>query len=121
MKRNIRNFLGTSGVSVALLLAASIPGLAKNSRGVALSHDVVLGGTTLSAGSYVVEWETHSPEATVQFMQHHNVVLSTQGRIEQRDHAYEDNAIVYDTGSHGTLSLIEIRFAGSKEVLVFNQ
>jgi hypothetical protein len=121
MKINIRKFPGRLALSVALLLAAGIPGLAANSRTVTLQRDAVLSGTSLAAGRYSVRWETHSPEATVQFVQHHKVVLSTQGRVEERDKGYSRDAVVYNTAPDGTMSLIEIRFAHSNRVLVFNQ
>ena len=95
MNTNIRKCLGTSVLSLGLLLASGIPALAKNSRTVTLHHDVVLSGTTLSAGQYTIQWETHSPEATVQFVQHHKVVLSTEGRVEQRDKSYDRDTVVY--------------------------
>jgi hypothetical protein len=118
---DIRKYLGTSILSVALLLASGIPGLAQNSRTVALSHDFVLSGTSLPAGTYVVRWEAHSPQATVEFARGHKVVLSTEGRIENRGKTYHSNAIVYDTASDGARTISEIRFAGSSEVIVFNQ
>ncbi len=121
MNMNIRKCLGTSALSAALLLASAIPGLAKNLRTVTFSHDVVLSGTTLPAGKCSVQWETHSPEATVEFVRHNKVVLSTEGRVEQRDKSYERDAVVYNTASDGTMSLVEIRFAYSNKVLVFNQ
>jgi hypothetical protein len=121
MNMNVRKRLGTALLPLALLLAAGIPGFGKNSHPVTLTHDAVLAGTTLSAGKYVIHWQTHSPEATVQFVQHHKVVLSAGGRIERRDHAYEQDATVYDTAADGTMHLIEIRFAYSNKVLVFNQ
>jgi hypothetical protein len=121
MNMNIRKSLGTSALSVALLLASGIPALAKDSRAVTLSHDVVLNGTTLPAGKCSVQWETHSPEATVEFVRHHKVVLSTEGRVEERSKGYDRDAVVYNTASDGTMSLAEIRFARSNKVLVFNQ
>ena len=121
MNMNIRKSLGTSVLSVALLLASGIPALAKDSRAVTLSHDVVLNGTTLPAGKCSVRWETHSPEATVEFVQHHKVVLSTEGRVEERSKGYDHDAVVYNTAPDGTMSLVEIRFAYSNKVLVFNQ
>ena len=117
---DIRKYLGTSILSVALLLACGIPGLAKNSRTVALPHDAVLSGKTLPAGNYVVQWEAHSPQAVVEFAQGHKVVLSTEGRIEDRGTKYDSNTVVYDTAPDGTSSISEVRFAGSSEVLVFN-
>ena len=117
---DIRKYLGTSILSAALLLACGIPGLAKNSRTVALPHDAVLSGKTLPAGNYVVQWEAHSPQAVVEFAQRHKVVLSTEGRCEDRGKKYYSNVVVYDTASDGSRTISEIRFAGSSEVLVFN-
>jgi hypothetical protein len=140
MNMYIRKCLGTSVLSVALLLASGIPALATHSATVTLSHDVVLNGTSLPAGKYTVRWETDSPEATVEFVQHHKVVLSTEGKveerfrgydrnvvvntgskIEERTNAYDRDAVVYNTASDGTMSLVEIHFAYSNKILVFNQ
>ena len=118
---DIRKYLGTSILSAVLLLASGIPALAKNSRTVVLAHDVVLSGKTLPAGDYVVQWVAHSPQATVEFAQHHKVVLSTEGRFEDRGKKYNSDMVVYDTASDGTSTISEIRFAGSSEVIVFSQ
>jgi len=140
MNMNVRKYLGTSALSVALLLASGIPALATHSRTVTFSHDIVVNGTTLPAGQYNVRWETDSPEATVEFVQHHKVVFSTGGRFEERfkgydrnvvfnkadsldepANAYDRDSVVYNTASEGTTSFVEIRFAHSNKVLVFNQ
>ena len=121
MNMNIRKSLGTSALSVALLLASGIPALAKHSATVTLYRDLVLNGTSLPAGKYTVQWQTHSPEATVEIVRHHQVVLSTEGRVEERSKGYDHDAVVYNTAEDGTKSLVEIRFAGSSNVLVFNQ
>ena len=73
-------------------------------------------------------------------MQHHKVVFSTGGgfeerfkgydrkevvntgsKIEERTNAYDRDLVVYDTAPDGTLSLVEIHFAYSNRVFVFNQ
>ena len=118
---DIRKYLGTSILAAALLLASGIPGLAKNSRTVALARDAVLSGKTLPACDYVVQWEARSPQATVEFARRHKVVLSTEGKLEDRGKKYNSNTVVYGTASDGTTTISEIRFAGSSEVLVFNQ
>ena len=87
----------------------------------ALLHDAVLKGTTLPAGKYIVKWKAHSPEATVEFARDHKVILSTDARLEDRGKKYQDSSVLYDTASDGTILVREIRFAGSSEVLVFNQ
>jgi hypothetical protein len=121
MNMNIRKHLGASVMAVGLLLAAGIPGLAANARTVTLRHDAVLSGTSLSAGKYNIQWQTHSPEATVQFVRRHKLVLSTEGRVEARNKSYDHDAVVYNAAPDGSMSLVEIRFAGSSDVLVFNQ
>jgi hypothetical protein len=118
---DIRKHLGTSILSVALLLTSVIPALAKDSGTVALTDEAVLSGTTLPAGKYVVRWQVHNPGATVEFARDHKVVLSTEGRIEDRGKKYPSNTVVYDTASDGTRTISEIRFAGSSAVLVFSQ
>jgi hypothetical protein len=68
----------------------------------------------------MVEWKTHSPEATVQFSQRFTVNLFAEGRVERRAKKYEQNAVVFDTAPDGSLFIIEIRFANSNKVLVFD-
>jgi hypothetical protein len=118
---DIRKYLGTSILSAALLLACCIPALAKNSRTVDLRREVVLSGKTLPAGEYVVRWEARSPLATVEFKRGYKVVLSTEGRLEDRGKKYNADMVIYNTAADGTSTVSEIRFAGSSEVLVFNQ
>ncbi len=121
MNMNVRKYLGASVLSVTLLLAAGVPGWASGSRTVTLRHDAALSGTSLAAGQYKVQWQTHSPEATVQFLRHHKVVLSAEGKVEVRNKTYDHDTVVYDADSKGSMSLVEIRFAGSNKVLVFNR
>ena len=117
----IRKYFATGIVSLGLLLAAGIPALAKDSGTVTFLHDAFLHGKALPAGKYSVEWKAHSPEATVQFVQRYKVVLFAEGRIERRAKKYEQNAVVYDTAPDGAQSIIEIRFANSNKVLVFDR
>jgi len=136
---NFTKYLGTSVLSVALILAAGVSCLAKNSEGVTFNHDVVVNGTTLPAGHYTVQWNAHSPAATVEFSQHRKVVLSTDGTVLTRKGNYrsmtlatQDRAseganvsdpltVVYDRAPDGTMSLVEIRLAASNKVLVFSK
>jgi len=118
---DIRKYLGTLIVSVALLLASGIPCFAKNSRTVALTHNAVLNGTTLPAGQYVIRWEVQSPRVSVEFAQGKKIILSTQCAFEDRGKKYERNMVVYGTAADGSDSIIEIRLAGSSGALVFNQ
>jgi hypothetical protein len=137
---DVRKYLGTSVLSVALLLASGIPALAKDSRTVTFAHDFVLNGTTLPAGQYTVRWETNSSGTTIEFVKRHNVVFTTEGGFVEHSKGYDRNmaastastldghtiaydrdSVVYSTASDGKMSLIEIRFAYSNKVLVFDQ
>jgi len=120
MKTMTRKWFGTGVLSLGLLLAAGIPAAAKNSRTINIDHAVVLQGKNLPAGRYKVEWQTHSPEATVQFSRNRQLVVSTEGRVERRDKTSYSDAVVYETLPDGSVSLLEIRFAGSNKVLLLN-
>ena len=120
MRRNISKPFNTGILSLGLLLAACAPALAANFGTVTILHDAVLHGKPLPAGQYNVQWKTHSPEATVQFAQRFKVVLFTEGKVERRRKKYDHNAVVYDIAPDGSMSIIEIRFANSNKVLVFN-
>jgi len=119
LRRNFSKYFETGILVSGLLLAACIPALAINSGTVTLLHDATVHGKPLRAGTYMVEWKTHSPEATVQFSQRFKVALFAEGRIERRARVYEQNSVVYDTAPDGSLFVIEIRFANSNKVLVF--
>ena len=121
MNKNIRKCFGTGVLSLVLLLAARVPALAKNARTIVLSQDAVVSGKTLPAGEYVVQWQAHSPQATVEFAHGHKVVLSAGGRFEDRGKKYDSTTVLYDSDLKGTRTISEIRFAGSSEVLVFGQ
>ena len=120
MKGNFRKCFENGTLVVGLLLAAGIPALAKNSGTVTVLHNASVHGKPLRAGTYMVEWKTHSPEATVQFSQRFMVSLFAEGRVVRRARTYEQNSVVYDTAPDGALFIIEIRFAHTNKVLVFD-
>jgi len=120
MKTATRKWLGTGVLSLGLLLAAGIPASAKESRTIKFEHAIVLEGKKVPAGWYKVEWQTHSPEATVKLLQQNRLVVSTEGRLEIRDKKNYCDSVLYDAAPDGSMTLLEIRFAGSNKVLVFN-
>jgi hypothetical protein len=114
MKRQV---LGSWALLAALFLVCPLPGVAVP-KTASLRSDMVVNRTYLPAGVYLVTWNTHSPRATVQFINKHSVVVC-HGRVEKRDETYHENTIVYNTAADGTRHLVEIRFAFSHKVLVF--
>jgi len=121
MNLNIGKYFGASVLSAALLLASAIPALAKETRAVNLFHPAVVKGTTLSAGHYLVRWETNNPRATVEFARGNKVIVSTEGRFEERGKKYDRDTVVYETAADGSVTINEIRFAGSSQALVLSR
>jgi hypothetical protein len=104
---------------LAVLVAASLSAFAKDSRTLNLDYPVSLGGTELAAGRYKVMLESHSPEATLTFMKGKQEVAQAQGKWVARNTRYGANEVLYNTNSDGSHSVMEIRFAGMSEALVF--
>ena len=116
-----RRYLGIFLVSVVLVLAYGIPGLAKFARNVDIAHAVVVSGTTLPAGQYAVRWEGQNPQASVEFVRNKKVVASAACKLEDRGKKYDSSSVIYSTNPNGSNVISEIRFAGSSEVLVFSE
>ena len=118
----VRKCLRASVFALTLSLVAGIPAFASHSSGaktVNFPNTFVMNGTTVAAGKYSVQWQTHSPDAKVNFVRKHSVLVTTEAKVEKRSDAYSRNSVVYDTSSEGAWSIVEIRFAGSKNVIVF--
>jgi uncharacterized protein YfaP (DUF2135 family) len=117
--------LGTSvrrlTVMLAILLLAALSAVAQNARTLKVPYSASLNGKQLAAGEYKVTWETHSPEATVNFMQKQAVVATVEGKWVDRDIKYPANAIVYSRNPDGSRTILEVRFAGLKGALVFGE
>jgi hypothetical protein len=116
-----KNSLGISVLVLALVLTASVPAFANDTRSVTLHHDMVLLGTRLQAGDYTISWESHSAMATVTVSRKKDVLATAEGKLVERGKKYDRNAILFDTDSDGTNTIREIRLAGSSQAIVFYQ
>jgi len=76
-------------------------------------------GKSLAAGEYKVKWETNSPDADVTFLQDKKTVATAHAKVVDRPQAAPDNAVVTRANGDGSATIVEIRFAGKKSVLVF--
>lgn len=106
---------------LVVLAMATVTAFAKNSRTFKLNSPASLGGTQLSPGNYKVEWESHSPEATVTLRQGKSVVATVKGRWVERGAKYPADSVLYQTNADGSRSIMEIRFAGMSQALVFGE
>jgi len=91
----------------------------KTSQNVNFEQAVSVSGQTLKAGDAEVRWVTHSPQATVTFVQH-KTTITADGVFVVRPEKAERDAVVYRINPDGSHSLIELQFGGSNKVLSFD-
>lgn len=80
-----------------------------------------LGGTSMPVGDCVISWESYVPDAIVKFETNRGVALTVEGTWVKRGVRYHDDAVVYTRNIDGSLTLIEIRFSGMGQALVFGR
>jgi len=117
----VGSLAGRITVTLAILLMAALSAVAQNARTLKVPYSASVNGKQLAAGEYKVTWQTHSPEATVNFMQKKEVVATVQGKWVDRDTKYEANGVVYSNNPDGSRTIMEVRFAGLKGALVFGE
>jgi hypothetical protein len=119
MKSN--GYRGNVWMVLAILFVASLWAAAANSRTLSFKTPVKLNGAEMMPGFYEVAWVTHSPEATVTFTRNGKVVATAAGKLVERETKYPADAVVYSNNADGSHTLKELRFGGSKQVLVFGE
>jgi len=107
-------------VAMAFFVAVAAAAKPKDYRSVVLHSNATVAGAHLASGTYSVQWQTHSPEATVSFSQGSKVVATAEGKLVDSGSKYESNEVMYDEAPGGGRVIREIRFKGSSEVLEFN-
>jgi hypothetical protein len=108
-------------VALAILLTASLWAAAANARTLSFRTPVKLNGAEMMPGFYEVAWVSHSPEATVTFRRNGQVVATAAGKWVERDAKSPADSVVYSNNADGSHTLMELRFGGMKQVLVFGQ
>jgi hypothetical protein len=93
----------------------------RGSRSLRFFSGLTLNGSRLPDGDLVITWESYVPDAIVKFEKDGGLISTTDGKWEKRDVKYGDDAIVYRKNSDGTRTLLEIRFAGMNQALVFGK
>jgi hypothetical protein len=104
-----------------VILAASVSASAGNSRSFSFESPLTLNGADIAPGYYTIDWVSHSPEATVKFTKNGQVVATAAGKWVERDTKYRQDSVVYATNADGSRRLVELRFAGMKQALVFGE
>jgi hypothetical protein len=107
-------------VAMAFVVVIGAAAKSKDAKSVLLHYDVTVAGSHLASGSYDVQWQTHSPEATVSFMHGKKIVATVEGKVVDHGTTYPSNEVVYNLAANGAREIQEIRFKGSSEVIDFN-
>jgi len=103
-----------------LALALTATAFAASGTGtVTLSSAAQLNGKSLAAGEYKVQWDSHSPEANVTFLQGKTAVATAHAKLVDGTEASLWNSVVTRDNPDGSKTIVEIRFRGKKSVLVF--
>lgn len=119
MKKNA--YRRNIGVALTILLVGCLSATAANSRTLSFRTAVKLNGTEMTPGFYVVDWVSHSPEATVTFTRNGKVVATAAGKWVERDMKAPADSVLYTNNADGSHTLKELRFGGMKQVLVFGE
>ena len=69
---------------------------------------------------FVVNWETYSPEVTVNFVKAGDTVAKAQGKWVKRSTPYNYDAVVYKQNGNGSRTLLEIWFHGMSRAVVIS-
>ena len=104
---------------ILIALAVNLSVGANNAKTLPLRTEVTLNGNKLTAGFYQISWVSHSPEATITFVGAGHVMVTAMGKWVDRGAKYRDDAFVYTNNPDGLHTLLEIRFAGKSQALVF--
>jgi hypothetical protein len=93
----------------------------KGSRTFTLPSTLTLNGTRMPVGLYFISWDSYVPDVFVKFEKDSSVLATAEGKWVRRPVRYEDDAIVYRKNGDGSRTLLEIRFAGMSQALVFGK
>jgi hypothetical protein len=89
------------------------------------SRDLTLRPSTASRGlaeapseDLVVNWQTYSPEVTVNFVKAGDTVAKAEGKWVKKPIPYDYDALVYKQNANGSRTLLEIWFHGMNRAVV---
>jgi len=104
---------------IVVLALATASAFAKDQHNLTLRHGASINGTTVAAGNYKITWSAESGDPTVNFVKGKENVASAQAKWVDRDTKYSNDQVVYSNDGGTAPKIVEIRFAGKSQVLVF--
>jgi hypothetical protein len=79
-----------------------------------------MNGKRLPAGFCAVSWESYNPDAIVKFDNNKDISVTVQGRWVKQVNKFPQDAVGYEKNKDGIRTLLEIRFGGMAQTLVFS-
>lgn len=91
----------------------------RGKRDFVLPGALVASGKRLPTGYCVISWESYLPDAVVKIENEGRMGVTLDGKWVNRPAGYTQNAVAYQINRDGTRTLVEIRFSGMQQALVF--
>jgi len=86
-----------------------------------LNGILTLNGIPIPFGDYTISWESYASDAVVKFDDKLSVLITTEAKLVRGSGWHDNNAFVYKINADGSQTLLEIRFAGTNQTLVFGK
>jgi hypothetical protein len=93
----------------------------RGKRDFSLRPGLKVGAADLPVGECVISWESYIPDAIVKIEHLRGARVTLEGKWVKQGDRYAESAIVYKKDRDGSLALLEIRFSGLREALVFGR
>jgi hypothetical protein len=93
----------------------------RGTRGFRFPRTLKVAGTSVPMGDCTIQWESYMPDAIVKIETKSGGAVTTDGTWVKRGGKYGDDAVVYTKNVDGSQTLVEIRFSGMGQVLVFGK
>jgi hypothetical protein len=93
----------------------------RGTRGFRFPRTLKVAGTSVPMGDCTIRWESYMPDAIVKIESKNGGAVTAEGTWVNRGAKYGDDAVVYTKNVDGSQNLVEIRFSGMGQVLVFGK
>ena len=105
--------------ALLLLLPRGAFAKGKSEHSLKLDEAVQVGSAQLRPGNYKVEWNGAGPAVSINFLQNGKTLLSTTGRLVEKDKPAEADEVTTRKTATNQQRLEELDFAKRTEVLLF--
>jgi hypothetical protein len=105
---------------LGLLLIQPAAALTNDAVDVTLLGPIVINGSHVNAGNYLIRWVSNSPDGVMTLLKGRKVVAEARGKAVERDAKAKDTLIITQDDGNGNRVLKEIQFKGKTQAIVFD-